>query len=83
MLTKGVVHPNIDAKTGWVCLDIFKTEWSPAYSVGSFLVAIKSILNDPNLKSLANVEAGKLYSSNYEEYKKLVEQAVQNSLNDE
>jgi ubiquitin-conjugating enzyme E2 A len=69
MLSKGVFHPNICPRTGWICLDIFKGSWSPAYEVGSFLIAIKSILNDPNLKSMANPEAGDLFMKDYNAYK--------------
>jgi ubiquitin-protein ligase len=70
MMSRGVIHPNICPKTGWICLDIFKSEWSPAYEVGSFLLAIRSILNEPNLNSIMNPEATDLYNNNFEEYKK-------------
>jgi ubiquitin-conjugating enzyme E2 A len=83
MLSKGVWHPNICAKTGWICLDIFKGCWSPAFQTGSFLMAIRSILCEPNLKSMANPEAGKLYHTNYSEYAEKAKKAAENSLCDE
>jgi ubiquitin-protein ligase len=39
--------------------------------VASFLISIRSIFNEPNLASMANIEAGKIFSENYPLYKEL------------
>lgn len=83
MRSKGVVHPNICPITGWICLDLFKDKWNAAYDVATMLISVRSILNEPNLGSMANPEAGAMYNNNFEEYKKLAEQAVENSLMDD
>ena len=74
-----VFHPNVFAD-GNICLDILKDQWSSAYSVSTILLAIQSLLTDPNPSSPANPKAAQLYLHNKKEYNRLVRQCAQKSI---
>lgn len=70
-----VFHPNVYVG-GDLCLDILQDAWSPAQTVGSILTSIRSLLDDPNIASPANVDAAKLYRDDLRAYKRRVRKMV-------
>ncbi|CAN6601503.1 ubiquitin-conjugating enzyme E2-16 kDa [Trichomonascus vanleenenianus] len=58
-LTK-ICHPNIHFDTGEVCLDVLKSQWTPAWTLSSALTAVQAMLSDPEPNSPLNIDAANL-----------------------
>uniref|UniRef100_A0A146LUN9 E2 ubiquitin-conjugating enzyme n=1 Tax=Lygus hesperus TaxID=30085 RepID=A0A146LUN9_LYGHE len=43
-----VWHPNVSSQTGFICLDILKSEWSPAITLRTALLSVQALLSAPN-----------------------------------
>ncbi|SCV67291.1 BQ2448_5937 [Microbotryum intermedium] len=55
-----VFHPNVHLKTGEICLDVLKNEWSPVWTLASACLAVQALLAAPEPSSPLNVDAANL-----------------------
>ncbi|KAJ2490866.1 E2 ubiquitin-protein ligase peroxin 4 [Coemansia sp. RSA 2050] len=55
-----VCHPNVHFETGEICLDILKTQWSPAWTLMSTCLAVQVLLANPEPSSPLNCDVANL-----------------------
>ena len=60
LLSIKIFHPNVHFRTGDICLDILKKEWSPAWGLQAACRAVLALLSDPDASSPLNCDAGNM-----------------------
>ncbi|KAF2104432.1 ubiquitin-conjugating enzyme [Rhizodiscina lignyota] len=56
-----ICHPNVHFKTGEICLDLLKTNWSPAYKITDTLTSIHQLLTSAEPDSPLNVDIAQMF----------------------
>ncbi|KAL9096058.1 MAG: hypothetical protein Q9165_001580 [Trypethelium subeluteriae] len=56
-----ICHPNVNLKTGEICLDLFKSSWTPMYTIATTLNSVYMLLTTPEPDSPLNVDIAQLY----------------------
>ncbi|RZK25202.1 MAG: FAD-binding protein [Flavobacterium sp.] len=69
-----IEHVNVN-KSGDICMDILKNQWTSSLNIRSILISLVSLLSDPNVSDPFNNDLASLYSDNRDKYEKKIRES--------
>ena len=63
-----IFHPNVHWKTGEICLDILKEQWSPALSIKTAMLSLQALLSSPEPSDPQDAVVARQYMDNLAEF---------------
>ena len=72
-----IFHPNIDFKSGSICLNVLNQTWTPIYNLSHiYETFLPQLLLYPNADDPLNSEAANLFKYDIEEFKKITNEKI-------